>query len=482
MAVDLCYILSHGFAARMILHSGILPRLRQLGVTVAIVSPDGDEPGMRDAAEKLGFITRAAPAEPTALERFAFKQMQRYLFDDIPKNPALWAKHLRQKHDAGQHPIKRALPAALLGANRLAREFGPAAAALRALRARLVKSPGAARILAELAPRMVVSTYPVSMIEASFLLEARRAGVPTTCQLLSWDNITCKGQFPVLADEYIVWGPIMARELEAYYQVDPARIHRCGVAHFDAHLDPGVGTRRHAALRALALDPARPYIFQGMSSPYFAPHEIDIVEWLARAVTAGDFGDDMQLVVRPHPQNIQGDMADRAWLPRLDALVNDRVAVDYPRLRKSKLAWSMDEGDLPHLAGLLAGCAVCLNSGSTLSIDAIMHDRPVVITGFDAQHQLPWWKSARRALEYLHIAKFVALGGVRVAHSLADLERCIQQYLADPSLDSAGREHARTEQCGVCDGRASGRIADTLHQLVTAREGSLPSSSPRSVA
>ena len=37
MSVDVCYLISHGFAARMILHSKLLPELRKQGLSVAIM-------------------------------------------------------------------------------------------------------------------------------------------------------------------------------------------------------------------------------------------------------------------------------------------------------------------------------------------------------------------------------------------------------------------------------------------------------------
>ncbi len=143
----------------------------------------------------------------------------------------------------------------------------------------------------------MIATYPVAFIEAAFLGVAREMGLSTAIHLLSWDNITCKGRFPSLADDYIAWGPVMCSELEEYYGVQPDHVHECGVPHFDLHARPLDRVALGAALEALTLDPELPYLFFGMSSPVFAPNEIDIVEWLADAVCEGRFGADMQLLV-----------------------------------------------------------------------------------------------------------------------------------------------------------------------------------------
>src|SRR5690606_10916297 len=133
--------------------------------------------------------------------------------------------------------------------------------------------------------------YPVDALEASFLFAAKRLCIRTVGHLMSWDNITSKGRFPVIPDVFISWGPIMTAEIQQYYGTPRDRIHECAVAHFDAH------TRAGSAGPA-----AQPYLFFGMGAePRKAsigsePREIDIVEWLAEAVRRGTFGERMRLV------------------------------------------------------------------------------------------------------------------------------------------------------------------------------------------
>ena len=463
----MCYVISHGFAARMILHSNVIPELRKRGTTVAIISPNAEEPAMRELSLRLKFQALHVQQIQGRVKPLVFDHARRYFFEDVRTNPALWAKHQLARASAGLHPVKYALPRVSFLLGRAAQRSRMLAKLLRDFQYWLLSSTEVERTLSRLEPRLVVSTYPVNSLDATVLREARRAGIPTVCHLLSWDNITTKGRFPVPARYYLSWGPIMTQEVRDYYGVVDADIYECGVPHFDHHSRPFEPAEIRVALERLGLRGDRPYLFFGMSSPYFGPYEIDIVEWLAQRVRDGAFGNEMQMVVRPHPQNVQGAMADLSWLPRLDALVDQRIGVDYPSLQPSKLSWSMEETDLPRLASLLTGCAVCLNSGSTLSIDAILHDRPVVITAFDADQELPWWQSIRRALDYPHMAKFVKLGGVRVTRSFAELEAALTRYLLDPQLDTAGRERTRQQECGVSDGHASERVASALTALLT---------------
>jgi len=216
----------------------------------------------------------------------------------------------------------------------------------------------------------------------------------------------------------------------------------------------------------LKIDPSKPYLFIAMSAPRFAPHEIDIVEWLAAAIALNEFGSEMQLVIRPHPQNVQGALGDKRWLKRLDKLSSQRIAIDYPKLVKSKVRWSMRKSDMLRLSNLLAGCSVCLNSGSTVSIDALMMDKPVVLTSFDGNKKLYYWKSARRLVDYLHLKKFVGLGGANVVHNYDELKREILKYLSDPNHDLDKRRHALTMECYKNDGEATSRVVDALGEIL----------------
>ncbi|MEL6394159.1 MAG: hypothetical protein AAFR97_15555, partial [Bacteroidota bacterium] len=329
--------------------------------------------------------------------------------------------------------------------------------------ARYLRSEEADALLKELRPSLLVATYPVSILEAKMLFSAKKRHIPTLLHLLSWDNITAKGRFPVITDYFIAWGDIMKEELQEYYQVSDQVIDTCGVAHFDQHIRIRDQERDHRAIEHLGLDPQLPYLFFAMSSPRFVPREIDIVEWLAQAVQKNQFSRELQLVVRPHPQNIQTHMAKSSWLKRLDRLSGNRVAVDYPRLHaESNIRWSMQQEDMDHLARLITGCAMCLNSGSTVSIDALMHHKPVIITSFDGDKRLPYWNSARRFIAYTHLDKFIKEGGGSPVFSYQDLVHTINRYLEDPHHDADRRRQALARECYKEDGQATKRICDSL--------------------
>ncbi len=459
-----CYLVSHGFAARMILQSTLIPELASRGIRTTLLCPDGADGELQSYARDGVLSIQSAAFRLNRLTHGQMTELRRYLREPLEDNAALWSRHLYNRN-ASKGWIRRRADLFLM-LHRLAWGNRPVQACLGAVDRMVHRCGPLRRQLAGLRPDLVVSTYPVSAFESSCLLEAQTLQIPTVGHLLSWDNITCKGRFVAVPEWFVAWGPIMTAELEDHYQVPADRVFECGVPHFDAHLELSDDAVRNRTVAEMGLDPDRPWLFFGMSSPIFAPREIDIVERLAREVQADRFGPDMQLVVRPHPQNVTGYTADQSWLPRLEALRSSRVGLNMPQLVSGQLAWNMQQEDLTVLVSLLGGCSVCLNSGSTLSIDALFHRKPVIVTFFDGDDDLPEWQSARRIRRFPHYEKLLKTGGVIPVLSFEELFESIQACLDDPDATAASRDFALRQECGPTDGQAAGRVADALKTIL----------------
>ena len=125
----------------------------------------------------------------------------------------------------------------------------------------------------------------------------------------------------------------------------------------------------------------------------------------------------------------------------------------------------MAKKDMFRLSHLLAGSSVCLNSGSTLSIDAILCGTPVILTSFDGDATLDYWQSARRLIDYPHLRKLVELGGVSVVKDFIMLADEINSYLADPLRKKVARTATIVQQCGETNGEATECVSGILYSL-----------------
>ena len=383
------YIISHGHTARGALQTGLLGELSKAADVHVVAKPEAVE-ALRTTVESEG---ASIHVYDYSMDRSDEHRgiLRSHVHQNIRKNPALWEKHLWRTR-SNKNSLKRRLPNHLyyyLGA--FLRVLPGARKAFTKMEAKGYFKPDAARILKEINPDIIISTRPVDEMEICLLEAARRLGIHRSIYILSWDNITSKGIFPVLGDSYLTWGPVMNQELKEYYNVQDSEIFNTGVAHFDIHARVREGVLKIPdLLQQMGLDSSKPYLFFTMSASYFAPNEIDIVEWLAKEVESNSFGDDMQLIVRPHMANLMANRSDQSWLGRLQKLPSKRVVLDLPDAENSLLTWYMKHDDMIKLSNLINRASVCLNSGSTIAIEAAYLNRPVVLTAFDLE-KFPKW-------------------------------------------------------------------------------------------
>jgi hypothetical protein len=99
--VDIAYIISHGFAARMLLQTNLLGKLLQKGYKVAVITTYKNDLNLINYA-KENHIEIMEYNPSSSLWTGEYMRLRKYLFEDIRKNAALWEKHLRDLNTAKQ--------------------------------------------------------------------------------------------------------------------------------------------------------------------------------------------------------------------------------------------------------------------------------------------------------------------------------------------------------------------------------------------
>lgn len=458
------YLISHGHTARGAFQTNLLSKLAEAGIDVVVVAKNDKEGELKKQVEQAkGTLDFYSP--PTNRNFIQQSILRAYVHQDIKKNPALWEKHQRRAIDQSASVFRKFINRFYLVAGACIRANRTFKNAYARWELRSYYDNQAVQILEKHKPDAIISTRPVDSMEAVMLNAARHLNITRIMYILSWDNITAKGIFPEQAEFYLTWGPIMNKELKTYYKAKEEQLYLTGVTHFDVHHhtqeNPNVGQW----LNTLGLDATCPYLFFTMSASYYCPNEIDIIEWLAKKIEDNAFGENMQLILRPHMHNFQEGLSDLTWKNRLLSLQSDRIAIDFPEIDNSLLTWYMKEQDMLRLSNLLLGASICLNSGSTVAIEAAILDRPTILTLFDTE-EWPAWRSVKRIKEYIHLKKFIATGAVQVSESFEDLESSITAYLKNTALDREERKEAVAQECYLADGKATERFVNHIKNIL----------------
>ncbi len=314
-------------------------------------------------------------------------------------------------------------------------------------------------------PDLAVITYPQTIQAHWISLAARQHAVPMTTYINSWDQPTTKGPLSPDVQSVMVWNQNMRREMIAYHHFQPEQVHVVGAAHLDLYHRPGLLVDRETFLRGLGIDPAHRLVVYGTYNTRLGPDEPEIARHLAEKFAAQSYGFPATLLIRPHPK-------DKLWEERFGKLeAYDNVIVG----RSSNFSTDLDKGstdqatgDLRQLVNLMKHSDLVLNGPSTLSLDAIAFDTPVIHVGFDGDRQLPYEKSILFRYDYTHYAMIMAPHGTRLVKSYAELDEAVAAYLETPSLDAAGRGQIRQEQLTPFDGRSGERIVSRLLEELAA--------------
>ena len=250
---------------------------------------------------------------------------------------------------------------------------------------------------------ILIVTYAVNYFEAKMLYNASRIGVKTINAVLSWDNIMCKGQFAILPNYFLVWGEEMRKEIIAKYNFKKENIFIGGVPHFSVS-------------QKVLLD--RGYIVFAMSAHRFAPTEVEIIKSLHQ----GLIDRDIDLVVRPHPQNLHGPMSSKIIVKELEYIAGlPNVRVVWPRMSNYRGDFIFEHKDSIEYQTTLKNALCVINSGSTASVEALLLNTPVILASFDMPQKYPFWNSARRLINFPHIQKLLISSGIHVAHSINEM-------------------------------------------------------------
>jgi CDP-glycerol:poly(glycerophosphate) glycerophosphotransferase len=446
-------VVPHGFTARMFLRSTLLPELLGRCGHVGIFAPPSAIPSLRDelTGDRFSFF----PLHDRERRIDTAAGFGRVFFADWALTPT---RQIREQEEWARNPWRRLLWPAH-------RRIGRLAWARRAwyeAENRLLPDPYHGAACRRLGPDVVVTaTAGVVVSDIRMIRRARSLGVPSVTFTQGWDNLTSKTIIGARPDALIVWNERMLAEAVELHGFSAEQITVTGPPHFDPYFRHTGWTDRADFLRSLGLDPDKRIVLYATSPQRYFTDSIAVTDMLLQANEAGRFGPDVQLVIRLHPQVIEGQDADDlgAW-----ERFRGRVYLDMPR-GTTGLAADYTPDGIAHIAQLLDASAVTINVASSISIDAAIFDTPVVNLRFDAEPGRPYLKSVRRQYDTDHYRQVLETGAVRLADSPEQLIDEVRRYLADPSHERTERADLVRALCYRADGQAGARVAEAIARI-----------------
>lgn len=283
---------------------------------------------------------------------------------------------------------------------------------------------------------------------------------PTAAFIFSWDNLTSRSRIFVPYNYYLMWNEGMKQMLlDQYDTIKPEQVFITGTPQFDFHFKSQFHLSREELCEKIGLDPARPFILYttGMDTDFLDEHKF--IEEVIRVIKEPGFSPKPQLVVRTYIKGTSNEIQSMA-----KTIIPDVI---FPPILWDK-QWTMPlYEDLSLYSSLLHHCSLGINAASTVSLELMALDKPVINIGMDPPGSvLPKGENFSRHVHLEHYRPVVESGGTMVARSFADIKKMIIIGLSDPNRDSHKRLAFMKKMMGnTLDGQSGIRVAQTLITL-----------------
>lgn len=437
----------HSFISKNILNTDVLKLIQSArDIRIFLIVPDVKEEFFRSVYEKGNVSVVGVPVRSVIKTRKAkiFSVWSHLL---IKSN---YLKYKRHERLDAQRNIRGYVKFAIETAMEILCVGNPIVRWIFRQSFMMARYPEVSSVFDKLMPDAVFSTDAFDESDSLFAAEARRRGIRLITMVRSWDNCYSKGLLRVIPDRLIVNNETIKAEAEELHQIPADHVYVLGSPQYDIFHNTE-RTPRETFFSSMGLDPAKKIVLFAPAGSILSDTDVDIVDMLYKAMKEDVFGMPVQFLVRNHP-NHPADMTPVAG--KEGFVVEDPGKVFNDNPKDTELTFK----DNIHLADELYYADVVVWVATTLPLDAVVFDKPLVSINFDGYKQKTYYNSVRKYHDEDHMIKMLKLGGVQIVNAKDELVAAIRRYLTDPLTDAAGRELIRKQQFFKLDGKAGERI------------------------
>ncbi|PIT90966.1 hypothetical protein COU17_03370 [Candidatus Kaiserbacteria bacterium CG10_big_fil_rev_8_21_14_0_10_49_17] len=281
------------------------------------------------------------------------------------------------------------------------------------------------------------------------LAEAKRRGIRSVQMPGNWDHF--KYYFPLQSDVLLTNNEPLAEEAYGYENYKRESVSVVGFPRFDFFLRSRETETREAFLKRYGFPENANVILFVSEGPYVLD-DGDIVDMLLEKIEDGTFPDNTYILLRPYPP-YPGQHGEGEKYGVFEG--NPRVAFDTTN------SWKAVD-NLSNFVSLIAHADVVVETYSTVAIESLVFEKPVVNIGFDGRHTRKKEQSVTRFVHLSHFQHITKTGGVPTVTSEQELIDTVSAYLTDPSHNKEARARARERMCGPLDGASARRLAERI--------------------
>ncbi len=318
--------------------------------------------------------------------------------------------------------------------------------------------------LAQNKPDILFFTHQRPPFIATLVYLARKMHIPTAAFIFSWDNLASKGRMAATFDHYLVWSKLMKEELLRFYpQTEENNVSIVGTPQFEPYSLSTYNYNRKWFDDKFGLKENLKTICYSCADKSIGPNDPLVIATIAKAIKNGHLRD-CQLLVRTSPAEDESRFKEtKEKLPF--------IHWNHPKWTQTRGAhpepWSQripEKEDIAELKAILQYCDINVNMCSTMSLDFMLFDKPVINTVFGNKHNGRY--DDQRFLNYEHYVNVIKSGAVKIAKDEDELIMALNTYLENPDLDSENRKLLIQKEIGEDLDKTTNYCVSALKKII----------------
>ena len=296
---------------------------------------------------------------------------------------------------------------------------------------------------------------------APLIFAAEKLNITTTTFIFSWDNLASKGRMAGNFNNYMVWSDLMKSELLFFYKfIKPENICVVGTPQFEPYILERYSLSKPEFFDKFDLDIQKPIVCYSCADVATSQNDYLYIETIAKAISNKQISTHITLFVRTSP-------AEEPTRFRQLAIDYPFIKWNYPKWILSREnhqeAWSQripSAEDVKDLRAVLTYCDLNINMCSTMSLDFMLFNKPVINAVFGNLENGLY--NDQRFLNYAHYKKVVESGAVYISKNENELIESINSALQFPLKRSIEQKALLEMQISKPLKNTSKRIAAAL--------------------
>jgi hypothetical protein len=282
---------------------------------------------------------------------------------------------------------------------------------------------------------------------APMLASARQKKIKTCAFIFSWDNISSKGRMAGNFDSFIVWSNLMKEEILNFYpSVTSDQVYVGGTPQFEPYVMDIYKSSSDDFYNNFKLDINKPIICFSCGDVSTSKNDELYITEIATAIENRELTMDVNFIVRTSPAE-----DPLRFFPLAEKF--SFIIWNYPKWNYSREGhlepWTQRvplKEDIKDLRAMLEYSHLNINMCSTMSLDFMHFDKPVINTVFgNGKNGL---YDDQRFLNYAHYKKVVDSGAVEIVKNRSELVLAINDALVNPKSKSKQRKELLELQIG----------------------------------